>query len=46
MLDPKWTGTENDRRDMRTLKLEQVLRVSAVLCFSLTLLTTAVAQFQ
>jgi hypothetical protein len=26
MLDPKWTGTEVDRRDMRTLNLEQVLR--------------------
>jgi hypothetical protein len=28
MIDPKWTGTENDRHDMKKLKLEQVLRVS------------------
>jgi hypothetical protein len=26
MLDPKWTGTDLDRRDMRTLNLEQVVR--------------------
>jgi hypothetical protein len=29
MLDPKWTGTAFDRRDMRTLNIEQVVRVSA-----------------
>jgi hypothetical protein len=29
MLDPKWTGTEADRRDMRNLNLEQVVRVNA-----------------
>jgi hypothetical protein len=28
MLDPKWTGTEQDRRDMKTLNLQQVVRVS------------------
>jgi hypothetical protein len=28
MLDPIWTGTDFDRREMRTLKLEQVVRVS------------------
>jgi hypothetical protein len=28
MVDPKWTGTEHDRREMRTLKLNQVVRVS------------------
>ena len=27
-LDPKWTGTEADRRDMKTLKLDQVVKVS------------------
>jgi hypothetical protein len=27
MLDPKWTGTATDRRDMQNLKLEQVVRV-------------------
>ena len=30
MLDPKWTGTDADRRDMRTLNLEQVVRVSSL----------------
>jgi hypothetical protein len=30
MLDAKWTGTEIDRREMRTLKLQQVVRVSAL----------------
>ena len=29
MLDPKWTGTDVDRREMRTLNLDQVVRVSA-----------------
>jgi hypothetical protein len=46
-MDAKWTGTDIDRRDMRMLKLEQVVRVSAVLYFSLlALLTIAVAQFR
>jgi hypothetical protein len=27
MLDQKWTGTDFDRREMRTLKLDQVVRV-------------------
>jgi hypothetical protein len=31
MIDPKWTGTDFDRRDMRTLNIEQVVRVSALL---------------
>jgi hypothetical protein len=49
MLDQKWTGTDADRRDMRTLNLEQVLRVrdAQIRPFSaLALLTTAAAQFQ
>jgi hypothetical protein len=29
MLDPKWTGTDLDRREMRTLELNQVVRVNA-----------------
>jgi hypothetical protein len=29
MLDAKWTGTAVDRREMRTLQLKQVVRVSA-----------------
>jgi hypothetical protein len=45
MLDEKWTGTKNDRREMKTLKLEQVLKVS-VLYFLLALLTTVAAQFR
>jgi hypothetical protein len=50
MLDPKWTGTDIDRRDMRTLNLQQVVRVSPlqhVLHFSEpALLTAAAAQFR
>jgi hypothetical protein len=30
MVDQKWTGTDIDRRDMRTLNLQQVVRVSLV----------------
>jgi hypothetical protein len=30
MLDKKWTGTDADRHDMKKLKLEQVVRVSAL----------------
>jgi hypothetical protein len=30
MIDPKWTGTDFDRREMRTLNLDQVVRVSAL----------------
>jgi hypothetical protein len=43
MLDPKWTGTDRDRSEMRTLKLQQVVRVSAQKPSSLTLLTAAAA---
>ena len=28
MLDQKWLGTDVDRREMRALNLEQVVRVS------------------
>jgi hypothetical protein len=28
MLEEKWTGTDNDRREMKALRLEQVVRVS------------------
>lgn len=28
MVDQKWTGTAADRSEMKTLKLEQVLKVS------------------
>jgi hypothetical protein len=53
MLDPRWTGTDFDRREMRTLKLEQVVRVSLIpsnqtfaisICAALALLTTDAAQ--
>jgi hypothetical protein len=27
MIDSKWTGTDTDRREMKTLQLEQVVRV-------------------
>jgi hypothetical protein len=30
MLNPKWTGTEIDRREMKTLGLEQVVKVKAI----------------
>jgi hypothetical protein len=49
MLDPKWTGTDLDRREMQTLNLQQVVRVSSlnhVLYFDKALLTTAAAQFR
>jgi hypothetical protein len=32
MLEQKWTGTEADRNDMKTLKIEQVVRVSRYNC--------------
>jgi hypothetical protein len=38
MLDPKWTGTDRDRSEMRTLKLQQVVRVSAQKPIPLSLL--------
>jgi hypothetical protein len=44
MLDPKWAGTDNDRREMRTLNLQQVVRRNfgklAMYGFSSTLLCT------
>ena len=30
MIDSKWTGTEFDRREMQTLNLQQVVRVSTL----------------
>jgi hypothetical protein len=44
MLDPKWTGTAVDRREMRTLQLDQVVRVSALLTFP-SVLTAAQRNF-
>ena len=46
MLDPKWTGTDFDRREMRTLNIDQVVRVSApiMLCSASFHLTAVLAQ--
>jgi hypothetical protein len=30
MLNPKWRGTDIDRREMQTLNLQQVVRVSTL----------------
>src|SRR5437868_1369600 len=50
MVDAKWMGTEADRREMRTLNLKQVVRVSALHHIlyrsSPALLTAAAAQFR
>jgi hypothetical protein len=44
MLDPKWTGTDADRRDMRNMKIEQVVKRNfgnlAMFGFASTLLAT------
>ena len=44
MLDAKWTGTVSDRREMKTLNLEQVVRRNfgklAMFGFASTLLAT------
>jgi hypothetical protein len=41
MLDPKWTGTAVDQREMRTLQLKQVVRVSVPGCVGGSLILTA-----
>ena len=52
MIDTKWTGTDFDRREMRTLNLQQVVRVSVLadtllmLLLPLTSLTTVTAQLR
>jgi hypothetical protein len=46
MLDAKWTGTDIDRREMRTLNLEQVVRVSTLDPYFSGNVDTAAAQFR
>jgi hypothetical protein len=49
MVDQEWMGTDIDRREMRTLNLEQVVRVSArkpSRYLSPAVLTAAAAQFR
>src|ERR1700744_6110791 len=45
MLDPKWTGTAFDRRDMHTLNIEQVVRVRADRPSPASVLTTPQRNF-